>query len=97
MLQLDLMILVPAAFALLALASARFSGAAPKWFALAAIAGQGVLLAQIGLGRLLSGSRVVGATVPVEGSPRHGSGAAAASLPPQRFKGPHHLHSRCDW
>jgi NADH-quinone oxidoreductase subunit M len=68
MMQLDLMILVPAAFALVCLGAGRLSPSAARWVALLAIVAQCGLLASLGLANVLSGSRIAGAAMPFAGS-----------------------------
>jgi NADH-quinone oxidoreductase subunit M len=66
--QLDAMILVPAAFALLSLAVGRRMPNAPRLIALAAIAAQAALLASLAPYGLLTGARITGAVLPNVGS-----------------------------
>ena len=64
MIQLDLMILVPALLALASLAVARWSPNAPRWVGLLAIVAQAGLLVSLDLGRVASGARITGAVAP---------------------------------
>jgi len=68
MLQLDLMIVVPAALALACVLAGRWSPRAPRWIALGAVAAQAVLVASLGTKGVFSGSRVAGATPPLAGA-----------------------------
>jgi NADH-quinone oxidoreductase subunit M len=64
MIQLDLMILVPAAAAVLCALLGGLSSKLPRWIALAAVLGQGALFASLGSAGALRGLRVSGSTLP---------------------------------
>lgn len=61
MLQLDLMIVVPALFALLCVIAGRIAPGAPRWVAAAAIAAQVALLSSLASGGVFAGTRLLGA------------------------------------
>jgi len=65
MVQLDLMILVPALLALLALGSGRFMPRMPRWVALVAIAAQAGLFVSLASAGVFSGQRAVGVNLGV--------------------------------
>ena len=68
MIQLDAMIVVPAAFALACLAAGRIRGDLPRWIALLGVVVQALLVAQLVPDGLLAGARITGAALPKVGA-----------------------------
>ena len=66
--QLDAMILVPAACALLSVAVGRRWPGVPRWIALGAVIAQSVLFATLIPSGVVGGARIMGATVPTVGA-----------------------------